>query len=127
MPEHLVESAPPAAAVIPAAVRESGVDAAFDEELLATTDRPGGLFAQRKPQLGSADDPLEDEADRVADGMFAQRKLQLGSVDDPLEDEADRVAEHVMRMPAGPVAQRVCEDCEDEPQTVSRKASYAAR
>jgi hypothetical protein len=58
--------------------------------------------------------------------MFAQRKLQLGSVDDPLEDEADRVAEHVMRMPAGPVAQRVCEDCEDEPQTVSRKASYAA-
>jgi hypothetical protein len=57
-------------------------------------------------------------------GLFVQRKLQLGSVDDPLEDEADRVADHVMRMPAGPVVQRVCEDCE-EPETVSRKPSYA--
>ena len=29
-------------------------------------------------------------------------KLSIGRTDDPLEQEADRVAEHVMRMPAPP-------------------------
>jgi Domain of unknown function (DUF4157)/Protein-glutamine gamma-glutamyltransferase len=52
-----------------------------------------------------------------------QAKLSIGSVDDPLEHEADRVADHVMRMPSpdvagsrrqvvGPVVQRSCAHCE---------------
>ena len=33
-----------------------------------------------------------------------QAKLKVGAVDDPLEHEADRVADQVMRMPAREVA-----------------------
>lgn len=33
-------------------------------------------------------------------GGVLQRKLEVGAVDDPLEHEADRMAEHVMRMPS---------------------------
>jgi hypothetical protein len=48
-----------------------------------------------------------------------QAKLQVGSVDDPLEREADRVADHVMRMPEAKSApssgafalQRKCDCC----------------
>ena len=51
-----------------------------------------------------------------------QCKLQIGAVNDPLEAEADRVADHVMRMPdpavvssAGlPAIRRKCASCEDE-------------
>ena len=34
--------------------------------------------------------------------MLLQRKLAVGQVDDPLEHEADRVADQVMRLPANP-------------------------
>jgi Domain of unknown function (DUF4157) len=37
-------------------------------------------------------------------GLPIQRKLAIGAVNDPLEAEADRVAEQVMRMPAKPSA-----------------------
>ncbi len=51
-----------------------------------------------------------------------QCKLQIGAVNDPLEAEADRVADQVMRMPdpamvssAGlPAIRRKCASCEDE-------------
>jgi hypothetical protein len=52
-----------------------------------------------------------------------QPKLAIGEVNDPLEHEADRVADQVMRMPAGrPLRQnggtirisRKCADCEEE-------------
>ncbi|MDX1997428.1 MAG: DUF4157 domain-containing protein [Thermoanaerobaculia bacterium] len=73
----------------------------------------------------------------LAGGALLQRKLRLGAVDDPLEREADRVAEAVVSAPAvgasrrsfspipavtptkAPGAQRcACEqcDCEEEPQ-----------
>lgn len=65
-------------------------------------------------------------------------KLAVGAVDDPLETEADRVADRVMRMPeptptadvhpmhaAADVAQRVCEKCEDEAK-LQRKAEGAS-
>ena len=57
----------------------------------------------------------------------------MGAVDDPLEHEADRVAEQVMRMPdpgavssstaSGEIVRRKCKDCadEEEQQTVRRK------
>jgi Domain of unknown function (DUF4157) len=51
-----------------------------------------------------------------------QRKLAIGSVDDPLEHEADRVADQVMGMPvpqvsltsAPPQINRKCASCEEE-------------
>jgi predicted nucleic acid-binding protein len=58
-----------------------------------------------------------------------QRKLTMGAVNDPLEHEADRVADQVMRMPdpgivvnpAPPQISRKCEACEDEEETLQRK------
>lgn len=61
-----------------------------------------------------------------------QAKLEVGAVDDPLEREADRVAERVMRMPdpspvsssaGGELIQRKCKSCADEEEqlTVRRK------
>jgi hypothetical protein len=70
-----------------------------------------------------------------------QRKLKVGAVDDPLEHEADRVADQVMRMPTSdavtissrPQVSRKCDTCEEEeeeklqkkemgPQTVAGEA-----
>ncbi len=62
--------------------------------------------------------------------VICQPKLEIGSVDDPLELEADRVAEQVMRMPdeldslsAGPA--RVSRKCacqdDDEPELLQAK------
>jgi len=71
-----------------------------------------------------------------------QYKLEIGAVSDPLETEADRVAEHVMRVPGPPVEataavaagsvgiahgavglHRKCAACEDEDRKLSRKPS----
>ena len=43
-----------------------------------------------------------------------QRKLSIGAVDDPLEDEADTMADKVMRMPEQNFIQRKCSHCEEE-------------
>ena len=43
-----------------------------------------------------------------------QRKLAVGAVDDPLEREADEMADKVMRMPQTPFVQRKCAHCEEE-------------
>jgi hypothetical protein len=43
-----------------------------------------------------------------------QRKLSIGSADDPLEQEADAMADTVMRMPEQPFVQRTCTHCEEE-------------
>jgi hypothetical protein len=56
-----------------------------------------------------------------------QPKLQVGAVDDPLEYEADRVADQVMRMP-DPVSapsqiNRKCAACEEEDQKTVRTKS----
>ena len=66
-----------------------------------------------------------------------QAKLAIGAVDDPLEHEADRVADQVMSMPETiPVAssgvssiQRKCADCEEEKEHIQRKplASFIQR
>src|SRR4029453_1725944 len=74
-----------------------------------------------------------------AGNMAIQRKLTIGSVDDPLEHEADRVAEQVMRMPApgepigssAPLVQRkcacggTCDSCktDEEQWKVQRKSA----
>jgi hypothetical protein len=43
-----------------------------------------------------------------------QKKLSVGSVDDPLEHEADNMADKVMRMPEQNFVQRKCAACEEE-------------
>jgi pyrrolidone-carboxylate peptidase len=49
-----------------------------------------------------------------------QRKLSIGSVDDPLEAQADYIANQVMRMPTSHV-QRKCSHCKEE-ETLQRKS-----
>ncbi|MGO9236993.1 MAG: DUF4157 domain-containing protein [Methylocella sp.] len=59
---------------------------------------------------------------RLSPPFLLQRKLAIGAVDDPLEHEADRVADQVMRMPdpelsfgaAPPQVSRKCAACEEE-------------
>lgn len=53
--------------------------------------------------------PAENEA-----GLFYQPKLSVGSPDDPLEREADDIADRVMRMPESSFIQRKCTHCEEE-------------
>lgn len=45
-----------------------------------------------------------------------QCKLTVGAVDDPLEAEADAMADKVMRMPTNNFIQRKCSHCEEEEQ-----------
>lgn len=66
-----------------------------------------------------------------------QAKLTVGASDDPLEREADRVADQVMRMPdlsssnrqlsissiGASTAQRKCSSCEEEEEKLQRKES----
>ncbi len=60
-----------------------------------------------------------------------QAKLAVGAVDDPLEHEADRVADQVMRMPdpalvvssAPPQISRKCAACEEEEKTLQTKSA----
>jgi len=59
-----------------------------------------------------------------------QCKLEIGAVDDPLEAEADRIAEQVMRMPepaATPaqdsVLRRKCAECEEGDKKLHRKSN----
>lgn len=62
-----------------------------------------------------------------------QRKLAIGATDDPLENEADRVAEQVLRMPdpslsvaaAPPMISRKCAACEEE-ETLQREGAGPA-
>ena len=85
--------------------------------------RPGRAGQARAQQVWDFDVPLFSP-DRVAARHPAalQAKLAVGSTNDPLEHEADRVAEKVMRMPdPAPVSQaaplqlsRKCEACEEE-------------
>ncbi len=55
------------------------------------------------------------------DTHILQRKLAVGAVDDPLEHEADAMADRVMRMPETHFVQRKCAGCEDEEKQVQRK------
>lgn len=49
-----------------------------------------------------------------------QRKLSIGAVDDPLEEEADAMADRVMRMPENTFIQKKCSHCEEE-ESIQRK------
>jgi Domain of unknown function (DUF4157) len=59
-----------------------------------------------------------------------QAKLVVGQANDPLEHEADRIADQVMRMPAPPrtargaTLQRKCAACEEEARSVPLRAKH---
>ena len=65
-----------------------------------------------------------------------QAKLAIGRVDDPLEYEADRIADQVMRIPAyevgvtrtsaAPRISRKCQACGEEEEKVQRKEASTA-
>src|ERR1700712_4079919 len=58
----------------------------------------------------------------VAENIVVQKKLAVGAVNDPLEHEADAMADRVMRMPMSSAfsstqnnsIQRKCNHCEEE-------------
>lgn len=57
----------------------------------------------------------------VAHSIFVQRKISVGAADDPLEHEADAMADKVMRMPEPGLVQRKCAHCEEEETKIQRK------
>ncbi len=78
---------------------------------------------------GEFQSPSQFPAPRLP-GPPIQAKLKVGAVDDPLEHEADRVADQVMRMPAPgvsgastpPQVCRKCAACEGEEQLHKKPA-----
>src|SRR4030095_3416313 len=50
----------------------------------------------------------------AANNITVQRRLNIGAVNDPLENQADAVADKVMRMPEPNLVQRKCSSCEGE-------------
>ena len=86
---------------------------------LAAPRHPAWDFG--KIPLFPPDQTRRSQASYPSPGMI-QRKLTVGAVNDPLEHEADRVADQVMRMPdpdvsiaaAPPQVSRKCADCEEE-------------
>lgn len=61
--------------------------------------------------------PAQTSNEMIAEkgiSLAIQCKLSIGAVDDPLEDEADSMADKVMRMPEPNAIQRKCAHCEEE-------------
>lgn len=54
-----------------------------------------------------------------------QCKLTVGAINDPLETEADTMADQVMRMPAQSFIQRKCKHCEEEEKAQLKPISSA--
>ncbi len=101
-------------------------------------------------QASKAGAPLAGESPPTAiwsrGGPQVQTKLEIGGVDDPLEHEADAMADRIMRMPLGDVGrmpmsqvqfqgvsalpiskvQRKCAACEQEDEKIQRKPSSQA-
>jgi len=82
------------------------------------------------PDLASQPQPQSAPAEALLIPRGIQAKLVVGSVDDPLEHEADRVADHVMHLPAPnltigaspPQINRKCAACEEEDKKLQMKS-----
>ncbi|MBL7745891.1 MAG: DUF4157 domain-containing protein, partial [Chitinophagaceae bacterium] len=72
--------------------------------------------------------PAAEKAGQHPGVMPVQCKLAIGEVNDPLETEADTIADTVMRMPEQHFIQRICAACEEE-EKLQRKplASFIQR
>jgi hypothetical protein len=79
--------------------------------------------------------PAESTRGLAAPARVLQPRLEIGAVDDPLEREADAVADRVMRMPEPaltlsstlPRISRKCAACEEEEKQVQMKPAGGAR
>src|SRR5271166_279145 len=102
--------------------KEAGGD--HEQEAEPTLDRaaPGGLdWSLSRISILPPDAPPPAPPLSGPPALILQPKLAIGSVDDPLEHEADRVAEQVMRMPdptlpispSAPQVSRKCAACEE--------------
>lgn len=69
-----------------------------------STSIHAGLLLQRKCACGSPTSSLTGECAECKSGKRLQTKLAIGASNDPLEEEADRVADQVMRMSAPEVS-----------------------
>jgi Domain of unknown function (DUF4157) len=85
-----------------------------------------------KRMSGEFQSPSQFPASRLPEPI--QTKLKVGAIDDPLEHEADRVAEQVMRMPSretaltsvAPQVSRKCAECEEEVKLYKKGATAEA-
>jgi hypothetical protein len=101
----------------------AGLRAALSWDLSKISLHPSGLAEQ--PQTSPLHWPPR---------LPIQAKLKVGAVDDPLEHEADRVADQVMRMPAPEVAatpaplqiNRKCAECEEDDKLQRKDARPTA-
>ncbi len=59
------------------------------------------------------------QANNVSD-MVVQARLEVGTVNDPLEHEADAMADQVMRMPSSVGIQRKCSSCAEEDKAMRK-------
>jgi len=60
------------------------------------------------------DQQQQQTASHAVNANHVQCKLTVGSINDPLEHEADAMADKVMRMPEQGLIQRKCAHCEEE-------------
>src|SRR5215471_10176117 len=89
---------------------------------MPATGGPTRTVAPRSAAAIPARDGRERNGSPGAPQIALQRKLAIGAVNDPLEHEADRVAEQVMRMPGSATVSRgsplqlnrKCAECEEE-------------
>ena len=102
------------------AAQRLGPTALAQRQLLQRTVGNQGMIRLLTQRVGAASN---------APGRI-QTKLKIGAVNDPLEHEADRVADRVMRMPAPevsvaaapPQVSRKCAECEEE-EKLQRKSA----
>ena len=85
---------------------------------------PANVFTDTQ-SLQNASNPSRYIA--VIQQLPIQRKLAVGAVDDPLEHEADAMADQVMRMPEPNFVQRKCAHCEDDEAQRKPIASFIQR
>jgi Domain of unknown function (DUF4157) len=73
---------------------------------------------------------LPPERTSTPSPLSLQTKLAVGAVDDPLEQEADRIADQVVRMPVrdpSPQLRRMCASCAAEEEELQRAPSETAK
>jgi uncharacterized protein DUF4157 len=75
---------------------------------------------------GRGSRPVAATAPRHAGSGPLQAKLRVGAVDDPLECEADRVADAVVSGSAAPSVQRKCAACEEEEKLQTKRSAGSA-
>ena len=95
----------------------------------AALTRPEPPFARRLPDAGASARTRPAFGNQALLRRL-QPKLTVGAVDDPLEREADRVADQVMRMPepgpgptvsaSAPRVSRKCAGCDEEDKKTVR-------